>query len=54
MATTSKWRPDLKMLARKKSTHLKLHASSIMPGKTVVTPLIQHNNNNWPSSKTKC
>ena len=33
---------------------LKLTASSIMPGKkVVVTPLIQHNNINWPSSITK-
>ena len=54
MVTASKWRPDIKMLARKKSMRLKLTASSIVSGKkTVVTPLIQHNNNNWPSSRTK-
>ena len=54
MATASKWRPDLKTLARKKSMRLKLRSSNIVPRKTVVTPLIQHNNNNWPSSRTKC
>ena len=43
-----KWRPDFKMLARKKS--LKLTASSVCPEKR----LSQHNNNNWPSSRTKC
>ena len=53
MATASKWRPDLKTLARKKSMRLKLTASGNVPRKTVVTPLIQHNNNNWPSSRTK-
>ena len=30
---------------------LKLTASSIVPGKTVVTPLIQHNDNNWSSQE---
>ena len=53
IAKVSKWSPDLKRLARKKSMRLKLIASSIVPGKTVVTPLIQHNNNNWPSPRTR-